>query len=641
MNKILTHRFVIWFLMLYPAYITIARGTRTKDRTRRTETRGISDAYGKLCTNKTKFEETLASNHLYDGKKYKFEETQLFLNETNRQCASISQSTCKLKIQWSLQDDEKTGKEFYQISYSLQSIDCWKVGVVVETDDQTAKQIKFNSNKDGDLKINFILSFRYQISIVPLPSGEIYQELFIAPTICELEAIYDILEKAGPEIQECSAKLSYKRILKEARVFCGNNTIPKEHRRSKIRNELHITEQCTIVYDEDYDMKDNKINVLMVYLIVAILFVIVMLGGCIWFLKRKKSTSDQQQKLFGKGLQDHQISEKGIISVMVVHRPGCEYLDNLVQQFSSMLKSYGVNVHVTFEVDDLSAEGGIASYLQRYMQICDYVIMFVTDNHKDKNILLKHRPYEFGLRILEGMALHETTNHQAQFIPVYIIKYRKAVQMFPTFLIQSNAGYGFQLPKQANDLIRRLRQTKTKSKDQSIKDGLFITEMGDLSKQFLMQQHSDCNSEHCHKGMRHTSTANLSSVWATTVHSEKNRHRKSSRDSHVFDEDEEEDYDQLLLKEKEMSDIQYQKTKAYLQMMSHESQATDQTDITSLDSIGDTESLSPNHLKKTYQEHCVRDGYKRTSRSSDEVFCDQQHRLLRGEDCSFDTTTQC
>ena len=97
------------------------------------------------------------------------------------------------------------------------------------------------------------------------------------------------------------------------------------------------------------------------------------------------------------------------------------------------------------------------------------------------------------------MALHDTTNQQAQYIPVYITKYRKAVQMFPTFLIQSNAGYGFQIPKQTNDLIRRLRMTKTKSKDQSIKDGLFITEMGDLSKQFLMHQHADCNTEHCHK----------------------------------------------------------------------------------------------------------------------------------------------
>ena len=139
--------------------------------------------------------------------------------------------------------------------------------------------------------------------------------------------------------------------------------------------------------------------------------------------------------------------------------------------------------------------------------------------------------------------------------------------------------------------------------------------------------------------MRHTSTANLSSIWATTVHSGKNRHRKSSRDSHVFEE--EEDYDQLLLKEKEMSDIQYQKTKAYLQMMSQESQATDRTDITSLDSIGDAVSLTAKDEERMYQEHHMSDAIERISRSSDEVFCDQQHRLLCAEDDGIDTTTKC
>ena len=63
---------------------------------------------------------------------------------------------------------------------------------------------------------------------------------------------------------------------------------------------------------------------------------------------------------------------------MIVHRPGCEYLDDLVDQLSNMLKSYGLSVNIAFGFDDVSAEGGIVSYLQHHIQACDYVVVFIT-----------------------------------------------------------------------------------------------------------------------------------------------------------------------------------------------------------------------------------------------------------------------
>ena len=65
---------------------------------------------------------------------------------------------------------------------------------------------------------------------------------------------------------------------------------------------------------------------------------------------------------------------------MLLHRPGCEYLDRMVENLSDMLKSYGFHVNTTFDGTDVSAHGGIASYLQRNIKLCDYVIVFLTKN---------------------------------------------------------------------------------------------------------------------------------------------------------------------------------------------------------------------------------------------------------------------
>ena len=62
------------------------------------------------------------------------------------------------------------------------------------------------------------------------------------------------------------------------------------------------------------------------------------------------------------------------------------YLDYLVDQLSNMLKSYGLNVETVFGSEDLSAEGGIASYLQRHIQACDFVIVFITKKENGRYI---------------------------------------------------------------------------------------------------------------------------------------------------------------------------------------------------------------------------------------------------------------
>ena len=46
---------------------------------------------------------------------------------------------------------------------------------------------------------------------------------------------------------------------------------------------------------------------------------------------------------------------------MILHRPGCEIFDELILEFSGLLKSYGVDVKMTLiEQTTIDNEGGIA-----------------------------------------------------------------------------------------------------------------------------------------------------------------------------------------------------------------------------------------------------------------------------------------
>lgn len=66
---------------------------------------------------------------------------------------------------------------------------------------------------------------------------------------------------------------------------------------------------------------------------------------------------------------------------MVLHRPGCDILDRLVRDFSFVIQSYGFEVtSPLLEMSQIDAEGGIATYIQRNIDKCTYILVIVTDN---------------------------------------------------------------------------------------------------------------------------------------------------------------------------------------------------------------------------------------------------------------------
>ena len=72
---------------------------------------------------------------------------------------------------------------------------------------------------------------------------------------------------------------------------------------------------------------------------------------------------------------------------MILNRPGCELLECFLRDLAFILKSYNIDVKLTLlERNQLDAEGGIASYMQRNIDKCDYVLLMFTENTQGKSM---------------------------------------------------------------------------------------------------------------------------------------------------------------------------------------------------------------------------------------------------------------
>ena len=66
---------------------------------------------------------------------------------------------------------------------------------------------------------------------------------------------------------------------------------------------------------------------------------------------------------------------------MIIQREGCEILEKIIIEFSSLLQSYGATIKLTTSFENtIDDEGGIASYLQNNINLCDFVFIMVTEN---------------------------------------------------------------------------------------------------------------------------------------------------------------------------------------------------------------------------------------------------------------------
>lgn len=112
----------------------------------------------------------------------------------------------------------------------------------------------------------------------------------------------------------------------------------------------------------------------------------------------------------------------------------------------------------------------------------------------------KHRPYEFALKVISGLAYYNGTS--SRYIPIYLTNIKKAIHLLPSFLTASTS-LGYQLPKEVNKLLSRLllnhKRMLTKTVERKVKDKFFVERMKSVVKKITEAKHGVCCNQSCIK----------------------------------------------------------------------------------------------------------------------------------------------
>lgn len=113
---------------------------------------------------------------------------------------------------------------------------------------------------------------------------------------------------------------AYNVLSRETRRFCNGSSHTREERRQKIRSELEVTSNCTIVYREnvqgvrmnriegDGNNKDPSSTTVPAFLIAIFVLVALVAVACVLLLKTKR------QKMLKRHLSKTKSLEKGMLS---------------------------------------------------------------------------------------------------------------------------------------------------------------------------------------------------------------------------------------------------------------------------------------------------------------------------------------
>lgn len=110
----------------------------------------------------------------------------------------------------------------------------------------------------------------------------------------------------------------------------------------------------------------------------------------------------------------------------------------------------------------------------------------------------KHKPYEFALRVISGLAYHN--NSCSRYIPMYLTSYNEAVHLLPSFL-NASTSFGYRIPKDTYKLICRIFNLErlTQTNERQAKDNYFIDRMKSTAKLIVDSHHETCCSINCTK----------------------------------------------------------------------------------------------------------------------------------------------
>ncbi|XP_057314130.1 uncharacterized protein LOC130655397 isoform X2 [Hydractinia symbiolongicarpus] len=445
------------------------------------------------------------------------------INETliNKMCSDFYPS-CKKDTFTSRLRYIFTEEPYFKFNFTIVKKGCMAYVIDIYENNTLVSFNYIPYNKTGEQKIFkrrnlYGVSYRYKVTF--LPSGySISHRVKRSPTKCETFTILTIRKNIKKENPLCNARNDLLDVQITAAPICdyfSNNVADVKNYLKKTKLKIS---NCTIIpYQLPRDEVDEKgytnKTLHVVFVMSAILltiFIILIIVRIVRNIKRKHGEVDRVEGTAEQA--GHRQGKK----VMILNRPGCELIETLLRDLAFFLKAYGIDVKLSLlEQSQIDAEGGISSYLQRNIDSCDYILIMFTEHDKD-HTPLKHRPYEFAVKVISGLAYHQ--NDSSRYIPLYLTSYEKALSLMPSFLIATQ-DMGFQIPRELSQLMRRLlgSTVPSKTKEQLVKMNFFINKMKTACKKIECEKHTTCSQDNCNKGTIYDSVSNLSAIWASTA----------------------------------------------------------------------------------------------------------------------------
>lgn len=397
------------------------------------------------------------------------------------------------------------------------NIECWGYLVLIKSRQQlTSFYLNFGAKKlrrkrERMVPITMEAEVSYEVTIISLPTYKQQKLVQNATGKCEMEMLTHIYNQSRENLKEKCSRYSlptFKTVQQVATELCSTSPNQMDERLTRL-----LTLDCDMRLQPliRATRKKNTEKILSILLFISIFFLIFLIL-CYCIIKTricKKSHVKHCPELLTQGQH---------CTVMILHRPGCIILEKFLRDFAYLLTVYNVDVRTSLlEQASVDSQGGIALYLQKNLQFCDYVFILITEGEHE-HPLHKHKPFEFALQVITGALFHQNDVHK--FIPIYLSSYKQTINYFPSFLLDAKQD-GYQIPYDFNKIVTSLspnvdNKTLKKKKENNC---IIFNRMESLSKQYLQDLHDVCYSDNCVKGEKYFSKSNLSAIWGSTTKS--------------------------------------------------------------------------------------------------------------------------
>lgn len=360
--------------------------------------------------------------------------------------------------------------------------------------------------------VPYNLSTRFEATLTSLPNVAIIKRYLTgAKSVCGLK----VAKKASTLYWRTSARCqAYSENLVQviADQFCQHYNENDDY----AFNRTISVKRCTLVFKdmEKYSSKNKYSSrkiIAPITLSVSIIFLVAVL--IIWKVNRTKSESKKLQSQQRQEKRPH-LKPGQKPKIMIIHRPGCDLLDAFVRDLAYVLKSFDIDATCALlEQSSIDAQGGIASYTQKYIDSSDYIFILLTEGSRGA-ALYKQKPFEYSLRMLGGLAF--STDHASRYIPLYLNSYKKTLHLLPPFLFAS-ANCGYEIPAELESLIAHIRQKKiVADAETELKMKFFSKKMRSQAKKILKPVHAECFAAKCALGVIDDDKSEL---WASETRS--------------------------------------------------------------------------------------------------------------------------